>query len=160
MPRKKAGGEPRYVMISVVAETYRVHPQTLQEAGGKVASFIGSDNFEGGKLAGEFIVRKLDGSAKVAVLEGIPGHETGDSRLKGFHAAVETHPGIQVVASQTANWERDQGYNVFQNILQSHPQVQAPDCSQPLKPHRRRCACARHEPRRYPLAPSGSPIEA
>jgi ABC-type sugar transport system substrate-binding protein len=32
---------------------------------------------------------------------------------------------MQVVASQPANWERDQGYNVFQNILQSHPQVQA-----------------------------------
>jgi ribose transport system substrate-binding protein len=111
--------------IPVVILDTRVHAQTLQEAGGKVAGFIGSDNFEGGKLAGEFIVKKLGGSAKVAVLEGIPGHETGDSRLKGFHAAVETHPGIQVVASQTANWERDQGYNVFQNILQSHPQVQA-----------------------------------
>ena len=30
MPRRKRGGEPRYVMISVVAETYRVHPQTLR----------------------------------------------------------------------------------------------------------------------------------
>lgn len=111
--------------IPVVILDTRVHPETLQEAGGKVASFIGSDNFEGGKLAGEFIAKKLGGSAKVAVLEGIPGHETGDSRLKGFHTVVDTHPGIQVVASQTANWERDQGYNVFQNILQSHPQVQA-----------------------------------
>ena len=111
--------------IPVVILDTRVHPQTLQEAGGKVASFIGSDNFEGGKLAGEFILKKLGGSAKVALLEGIPGHETGDSRLKGFHAAVDAHQGIQVVASQTANWERDQGYNVFQNILQSHPQVQA-----------------------------------
>jgi len=27
--------------------------------------------------------------------------------------------------SLTANWERDQGFNVFQNILQSHPEVQA-----------------------------------
>ena len=30
MPRRKRGGEPRYVMISVVAETYGVHPQTLR----------------------------------------------------------------------------------------------------------------------------------
>lgn len=111
--------------IPVVVLDTRVHPQTLQEAGGKVASFIGSDNFEGGKLAGEFILKKLGGSGKVAVLEGIPGHETGDSRLKGFHTTVDAQKGIQVIASQTANWERDQGYNVFQNILQSHPQVQA-----------------------------------
>lgn len=111
--------------IPVMILDTRVHAQTLQEAGGKVAGFIGSDNFEGGKLAGQFIVKKLGGSGKVAVLEGIPGHETGDSRLKGFHAAVAAHPGLQVVASQPANWERDQGYNVFQNILQSQPQVQA-----------------------------------
>jgi MerR family transcriptional regulator/heat shock protein HspR len=30
LPRKKRGGEPRYVMISVVAETYGLHPQTLR----------------------------------------------------------------------------------------------------------------------------------
>ena len=30
-----------------------------------------------------------------------------------------------MVASQPANWERDQGYNVFQNILQAHPDVNA-----------------------------------
>jgi ribose transport system substrate-binding protein len=108
----------------VIVDT-RVDSQALKQAGGQVAGFIGSDNFEGGKLAGEFIVKRLGGKGKVAILEGIPGHETGDSRLKGFHSALEGHPDIQVVASQTANWERDQGYNVFQNILQSHPDVQA-----------------------------------
>jgi ribose transport system substrate-binding protein len=111
--------------IPVVIVDTRVDSQALTQAGGQVAGFIGSDNFEGGKLAGEFIVKRLGGKGKVAILEGIPGHETGDSRLKGFHSALQGHPEIQVVASQTANWERDQGYNVFQNILQSHPDVQA-----------------------------------
>jgi ribose transport system substrate-binding protein len=111
--------------IPVVIVDTRVDAQALTQAGGKVAGFIGSDNFEGGKLAGEFIVKRLGGKGKVAILEGIPGHETGDSRMKGFHSALQGHPEIQVVASQTANWERDQGYNVFQNILQSHPDVQA-----------------------------------
>ena len=111
--------------IPVVIVDTRVDLQALKQAGGQVAGFIGSDNFEGGKLAGEFIVKRLGGKGKVAILEGIPGHETGDSRLKGFHSALEGHPDVQVVASQTANWERDQGYNVFQNILQAHPDVQA-----------------------------------
>ena len=111
--------------IPVVIVDTRVDPQSLKQAGGQVAGFIGSDNFEGGKLAGEFIVKRLGGKGKVAILEGIPGHETGDSRLKGLRSAFEGHSDIQIVASQTANWERDQGYNVFQNILQSHPDVQA-----------------------------------
>ena len=63
------------------------------------------------------------GKAKVGILEGIPGHETGDSRLRGFRDAVAKAPGITIVASQPANWERDQGFNVFQNMLQAHPDI-------------------------------------
>lgn len=111
--------------IPVVIVDTRVDPKAMSESSAKIASFIGSDNYEGGKLAGEFIAKKLGGKGKVAVLEGIPGHETGDSRLKGFREALKATPEIQIVASQTANWERDQGFNVFQNILQSHPDVQA-----------------------------------
>ena len=32
-------------------------------------------------------------------------------------------PGVAIVASQTANWERDQGFTVFQNMLQAHPDI-------------------------------------
>ena len=71
------------------------------------------------------MVEKMGGKARVALLEGIPGHETGDARLRGFREALKGSPGMQVVASQPANWERDQGYNVFQNILQAHPDVNA-----------------------------------
>jgi ribose transport system substrate-binding protein len=111
--------------IPVIIVDTRVDPKTMSESKGKIASFIGSDNYEGGKLAGEFIAKKLGGKGKVAILEGIPGHETGDSRLKGFREALKAFPEIEIVASQTANWERDQGFNVFQNLLQSHPEVQA-----------------------------------
>jgi ribose transport system substrate-binding protein len=111
--------------IPVIAVDTRVDGRTLEEAGGHVAAFIGSDNFEGGRIAGEYLVEKLGGAGNVAILEGIPGHETGDARLKGFHQAVDKEPGIKIVASQTANWERDQGFNVFQNVLQSNPGVQA-----------------------------------
>jgi ribose transport system substrate-binding protein len=111
--------------IPVVIVDTRVDAKALGESGGKVATFIGSDNYEGGKVAGEYLAKHLNGKGKVAVLEGIPGHETGDSRLRGFRDALKATPGIEIVASQTANWERDQGFNVFQNILQSHPDVSA-----------------------------------
>src|SRR5215211_7737484 len=111
--------------IPVVVVDTRVDAKALSESGGKVATFIGSDNYEGGKLAGEFLAKRLGGKGKVAVLEGIPGHETGDSRMRGFRDALKATPGVEIVASQTANWERDQGFNAFQNILQSHPDLQA-----------------------------------
>ena len=111
--------------IPVVIVDTRVDEKALKESHGQIAAFIGSDNYEGGKVAGEFLAKRLGGKGKVAVLEGIPGHETGDSRLRGFRDAIKATPEIQIVASQTANWERDQGFNVFQNILQSHPDIQA-----------------------------------
>ena len=75
------------------------------------------------KLAGDYLVKVSGGKGRVGILEGIPGHETGDSRLRGFRDAVKASPGIAIVASQPANWERDQGFNVFQNMLQAHPDI-------------------------------------
>jgi ribose transport system substrate-binding protein len=109
-------------MPIVVADT-RVDPAAAAAAGVKLGTFVGSDNYEGGRLAGQFLVQSSGGQARVAILEGIPGHETGDSRLRGFRDAVAASPGIAIVASQPANWERDQGFTVFQNMLQAHPEI-------------------------------------
>ncbi len=110
--------------IPVLVVDTRVDTAALRQASGSVATFIGSDNIDGGRLAGQFFATKLRGQGRIAILEGIPGHETGDSRLRGLKEALAKHPGITIVASQTANWERDQAFNVMQNILQAHPNVQ------------------------------------
>jgi ribose transport system substrate-binding protein len=111
--------------IPVVIVDTRVDAKAAAEAGIRLDGFVGSDNHEGGKVAGEYLIQVTGGKAQVGLLEGIPGHETGDSRLKGFHEAVKNAPGVKVVASQTANWERDQGFTVFQNMLQAHPEIDA-----------------------------------
>ena len=109
--------------VPIVIVDTRLDAKAAADAGVQVQTFIGSDNYEGGKLAGEYTVNATGGKAKVGILEGIPGHETGDSRLRGFREAVAKAPGITIVASQPANWERDQGFNVFQNMLQAHPDI-------------------------------------
>lgn len=111
--------------IPVLTLDTRVDMDLLLRDGSEIATFIGSDNYDGGQLAGLYVAEQLDGSGKVAILEGIPGHETADSRQSGFLAALEDYPDIEIVASQTANWERNMGYNVFENILQSHSDVDA-----------------------------------
>jgi ribose transport system substrate-binding protein len=111
--------------VPVIVVDTRVDPKAAADNNLKIASFIGSDNYEGGRLAGEHLVSSTGGKARIAVLEGIPGHETGDSRLRGFRDALQKHPGMTIVASQPANWERDQGFTVFQNMLQAHPDIDA-----------------------------------
>jgi ribose transport system substrate-binding protein len=111
--------------IPVIVVDTRVDPKAAADNQLKIASFIGSDNYEGGRLAGEYLVKSTGGKAHVAILEGIPGHETGDSRLRGFREALQQHTGMSVVASQPANWERDLGFTVFQNMLQAHADIDA-----------------------------------
>jgi ribose transport system substrate-binding protein len=111
--------------IPVVVVDTRIDAAAAAEAQVQIATFVGSDNSEGGRLAGEYIAAITAGKAQLAVLEGIPGHETGDSRMHGLHQALGAHPGIVIVASQPANWERDLGFNVFQNMLQAHPEIDA-----------------------------------
>ena len=109
--------------VPIIIVDTRVDEKAATEAGVHTETFVGSDNYEGGKLAGAHVVKVTGGKARVGILEGIPGHETGDSRLRGFRDAVKDAPGITIVASQPANWERDQGFNVFQNMLQAHPDI-------------------------------------
>ena len=116
-------GKANQAKIPVVVVDTRLDAKAAAEAGVTTATFVGSDNVRGGQLIGEYLVKASGGKATVAILEGIAGHETGDSRVRGFRDAVKDASGISIVASQTANWERDQGFNVFQNILQAHPAV-------------------------------------
>jgi len=113
----------RDAKVPVIVVDTRVDAKAAADAGVRTETFVGSDNYEGGKLAGDYLVKTSGGTARVGVLEGIPGHETGDSRLRGFRDALKSSPGVAIIASQPANWERDQGFNVFQNMLQAHPDI-------------------------------------
>lgn len=113
----------RNTNVPIVIVDTRIDAKAAADAGVQPHTFIGSDNYQGGKLAGEYVVSSSGGTARVGILEGIPGHETADSRLRGFRDAVANAPGVAIVASQPANWERDQGFNVFQNMLQAHGDI-------------------------------------
>ncbi|MDE9753013.1 D-ribose ABC transporter substrate-binding protein [Staphylococcus delphini] len=90
---------------------------------GKVATFIASDNVEGGKMAANFIVDQLGEKAKVAELEGVPGASATRERGKGFHEVADQK--LEVVSKQSAKFDRAEGLNVAQNMIQAHPDIQA-----------------------------------
>lgn len=92
--------------------------------GGEVIAHIASDNVAGGVLAGEFIVEQLGGEGKVVELEGIPGASAARDRGEGFNKALEG-TNIEVVAKQTANFDRAEGLSVMENILQAQTEIDA-----------------------------------
>ncbi|MFD3250077.1 ribose ABC transporter substrate-binding protein RbsB [Rahnella aquatilis] len=95
-----------------------------QATKGVVASHVASDNAFGGKMAGDYIAKKLGENAKVIELEGIAGTSVARERGKGFAQAAEKHH-FQILASQPADFDRTKGLNVMQNLLTAHQDVQA-----------------------------------
>ncbi|MCY4453605.1 MAG: sugar ABC transporter substrate-binding protein [Immundisolibacterales bacterium] len=90
-----------------------------------VVTFVGLDERLSYKGMAEFVVEHLGGSGKVAILEGFRGSSTAEERLVGMHEVLDAAPGIEVVASISADWDREKGLKATEDILQAHPDVDA-----------------------------------
>jgi ribose transport system substrate-binding protein len=70
-------------------------------------------------------LKAIGGKGKVAVIRGVLGVATQEDRLTGFRDAIAHSPGVELVAVQPANSERALGMQVMENMLTSHPEVNA-----------------------------------
>lgn len=90
----------------------------------KVTAHIASDNVAGGKQAADELAKELGEKGKILVLEGTPGAASTRDRGKGFTDEIAAaYPDIEIVASQTANFDRNEALDVATNMLQSNPDV-------------------------------------
>ena len=108
---------------SAMAKGVRVISVDRAVNGVEIDCQIASDNVLGAELATQFIVDTLGEGVKVAELEGIPGASAAIERSEGFHNVADTK--LDVVAKQTANFDRTEGMSVMENILQANGDVQA-----------------------------------
>lgn len=90
---------------------------TAEENGVEVDCKIASDNVAGAKMATEYLLELVGKGAEVAELQGVPGASAIIDRGEGFHEVADKD--LDVVASQTANFNRAEGLDVMENILQA-----------------------------------------
>ncbi|WP_147803706.1 ribose ABC transporter substrate-binding protein RbsB [Alkalicoccus halolimnae] len=88
---------------------------------GEVVTHIASDNVAGGEMAAELMVDLVGEGSPVAELEGISGSSAARERGEGFNNVAEDS--LDVVTSQTANFDRAEGLTVMENILQGNPDL-------------------------------------
>jgi ribose transport system substrate-binding protein len=94
-----------------------------EEASKLVSSHIGSDNFQGGQLAGESMMKALGNKGKVAVVS-LPEVTSCILRVDGFKDALKkANSPIEIVTELTGKGARDAGYAVTTDILQAHPDI-------------------------------------
>lgn len=95
--------------------------QAVDDAGLKIAGFIGSDNAQAGRLAGQHLLEVAGGKGRVMILEGTPGEHNGIVREKAFREVVAGK--FDVVAAQTGNFERARGLSITESLLRVHPDL-------------------------------------
>ena len=90
--------------------------------GGDVVSHIASDNLAGGRLAGEYMARRLGGRGKVAIINQPIVTSTLD-RVQGFREVLARYPDLEVVADVDGQGLRDRALQAASDVLQAHPQL-------------------------------------
>lgn len=88
-------------------------------------SFIASDNVAGGMQAATLLADLMHGKGRIAVLEGQPGASATRDRGEGFLQELRRYPDMEVVASQTANFDREEALDVMTNMMQATPDIDA-----------------------------------
>ncbi|MFZ4083270.1 MAG: sugar ABC transporter substrate-binding protein [Pirellula sp.] len=86
--------------------------------------FVGPNNLLGAKAVGDHLAKFLQAGDKVAVLEGIRTSFNGTQRRLGFEQAMKAAQ-IQIVDSQSANWETNQANTIAASMLNSHADLKA-----------------------------------
>jgi ribose transport system substrate-binding protein len=89
-----------------------------------VLAHVGADNVAGGRAAAQYIVDALGGSGTVIQLEGTPGSSAAIDRKSGFEEGL-AGTGVEIIVSQTAEFNRAQGQVVMENLIQSYPEFDA-----------------------------------
>lgn len=83
---------------------------------------IASDNVAGAEAATEYLVSLIGEGAKVAELQGTTGASATIDRGQGFHNVADKK--LNVVASQTGDFNRSDGMSVMENMLQADSGIQ------------------------------------
>ena len=82
-------------------------------------TLIASDFVAEGKMAGDWLAKKLKGKGNVVELQGTPGAAPAMDRKRGFEAALKNHPDIKIIKSQTGDFTRAKGKEVMEAFLKA-----------------------------------------
>ena len=86
--------------------------------GDNYVSYVATDNFKAGQLAGEHMGRLLKGRGKVVVLRYAEGSDSTAKREDGFLDAIEAFEGVEIVSSnQYAGVTTASALKAAENIL-------------------------------------------
>lgn len=96
---------------------------TDRSEAGKFVTFVGASDYELGLVTGRHLFKAMGGKGNIVILDGIKGSIVSADRARGFADALKEYPQVKLLASQPGNFQRLQGLQVMENLMQTHPQI-------------------------------------
>ena len=81
----------------------------------KYTAFVSADNYEMGRLMGEYVVSRLDGKGNVLEVAGLKGSSPAEERHKGFLEALAQYPEVKVVKMLQGDWTEPTAYQAVKD---------------------------------------------
>jgi ribose transport system substrate-binding protein len=107
--------------IPVINLDTRLDADLLASNGINSVPFIGTNNYDGAKIGGDYALTLIPEGSQVAILTGIAGQQNAADRRNGFFDVVDGK--LEIVAEQSADWEVEKGYNAAQNMITANPDI-------------------------------------
>ena len=94
----------------------------INQAGLAKAQLV-SNNAQGAALGAQQWVKDVGQKGNYVELLGSPSDNNAATRSNGYETVLTQYSGLVKSGSQVANWDRTQGHDKMQNLLQAHPDV-------------------------------------
>ena len=96
----------------------------INESGIAIAQLV-SNNAQGAALGAVTWQELVGDKANYVEFFGNPADNNAATRSNGYKTVLSQYPGLKKVAEEVANWDRTQGYNKMQSIIQAHDNIEA-----------------------------------
>jgi ribose transport system substrate-binding protein len=94
---------------------------SVARPGEDYVSYLASDFRKEGELAAEWLIEATNGEANIIELEGTVGSSPGVQRKQGFDALVEKESGMTIMASESADFNEQKGYEATLRLMDENP---------------------------------------
>ena len=84
-----------------------------------------SNNAQGAALGAQQWIQDVGEKGKYVELLGAPADNNAATRSNGYETVLSQYPDLEKVAEQVGNWDRTQGHDKMQSMLQANPDINA-----------------------------------
>ena len=82
-----------------------------------------SNNAQGASVGAQRWVKVVGQKGNYVELLGSPSDNNAATRSNGYETVLTQYTDLKKVGAQVANWDRTQGHDKMQNLLQAHPDI-------------------------------------